>query len=230
MGSSILIADDHPLFRAALRSAISAAVADAAFTEADSISALFESLERDPHADLLLLDLNIPGAQGLSALAHLRGNYPQLPIVVVSALDDALTVRQCLRFGAQGFISKSADAVRIGADVHSLLEGELVAPEGTGVGAGTGAGDAADGSGPDVEVARRLADLTPQQFRVLGMLCAGRMNKQIGYELQISEATVKAHMTALLRKLGVGTRTQAVLLVGRMAVQPGGMRPPPEEP
>jgi DNA-binding NarL/FixJ family response regulator len=223
MSATLLIADDHPLFRAALRMAIVAAVPDAGFIEADSISQLFEQLERPPLADLLLLDLNMPGAQGFSALAHLRGAYPQLPLVVVSALDDATTVRQCLRFGAQGFISKSADAATIGRDVRAVLEGELVVPKHVAT-TDNGPADA-----PDLAIAQRLAELTPQQFRVLGMLCAGRMNKQIAWELHISEATVKAHMTAILRKLGVATRTQAVLLAGQLAIRPEDVRAPPEE-
>jgi DNA-binding NarL/FixJ family response regulator len=223
MSTTLLVADDHPLFRAALRTAISAAVPDARFVEADSISQLFELLEHPALPDLLLLDLNMPGAQGFSALAHLRGALPQLPVVVVSALDDATTVRQCLRFGAQGFISKSADAARIGSDVRAVLDGELAIPahiEGVAPGSGDGA---------QLAVAQRMAELTPAQFRVLGMLCAGRMNKQIAFDLQITEATVKAHMTAVMRKLGVATRTQAVLLAGQLALRPEDVHAPPEE-
>ncbi len=223
MNFRVLIVDDHPLYRAALKGAIAAACADAEFVEADSVAGLFDVLEQHPHADLLLLDLNLPGAHGFSALAHLRGLHPQLPVIVVSALDDRRTVRQALAFGAQGFISKSADAATIGQNVRAALRGELVAPPDLGsdaeVGPDTGA----------LDVAQRMAQLTPQQFRVYGMLCSGRLNKQIAYDLQIMEATVKAHMTAILRKLGAANRTQAVLMAGRLALDPGELKPLPEE-
>jgi DNA-binding NarL/FixJ family response regulator len=171
----------------------------------------------------LLLDLNLPGAYGFCALAHLRGSHPELPVIVVSAMDDLRTVRQALALGAQGFISKSADAGSIGRDVQSVLRGEYVPPVGL---------DAHTEPEPDsaaLDFAQRLAQLTAQQFRVFGMLCLGRLNKHIAYELQITEATVKAHMTAILRKLGAANRTQAVLLAGRLLLDPHEIRAPPEE-
>ncbi len=223
MNFEVLIVDDHPLYRAALKGAIAAACADAQFVEADSVAGLFDVLERHPNADLLLLDLNLPGAYGFSALAHLRGSHPQLPVIVVSAMDDRRTVRQALAFGAQGFVSKSADAATIGQNVQAALRGELLAP--------TDLGSDAE-AGPDtgaLDVAQRMAQLTPQQFRVFGMLCSGRLNKQIAYDLQIMEATVKAHMTAILRKLGAANRTQAVLMAGRLALDPSEFKALPEE-
>ncbi len=216
----VLIVDDHPLYRAALKDAVAVACVDSEFFEADSIAGLFEALERHPCVDLLLLDLNLPGACGFSALAHLRGSHPELPVIVVSATDDAHTVRQALAFGAQGFVSKAADAATIGHDVQSVLRGEVVVPPGTDAQPGA---DAAA-----LDVARRLAQLTPQQFRVFGLLCSGRLNKQIAHDLQIMEATVKAHMSAILRKLGASNRTQAVLLAGHLARDPSELRPPPE--
>jgi DNA-binding NarL/FixJ family response regulator len=218
----VLIVDDHPLYRAALKGAVAAACIDSEFVEADSIAALFDVLERHPHPDLLLLDLNLPGAYGFSALAHLRGTHPELPVIVVSATDDARTVRQALAFGAQGFVSKAADASTIGDSVQAVLRGEIVVPAGLGPDA-----EAAADAGA-LDVAQRLAQLTPQQFRVFGLLCSGRLNKQIAYDLQIMEATVKAHMTAILRKLGASNRTQAALLAGRLARDPTEIRPPPE--
>jgi DNA-binding NarL/FixJ family response regulator len=218
----VLIVDDHPLYRAALRGAVAAACPDSEFFEADSIAGLFDALERHARPDLLLLDLNLPGAYGFSALAHLRGSHPELPIIVVSASDDARTVHQALAFGAQGFVSKGADAATIAENVQAVLRGEVVVP----------AGVAADAEpAPDagaLDVAQRLAQLTPQQFRVFGLLCSGRLNKQIAHDLQIMEATVKAHMTAILRKLGACNRTQAALLAGRLARDPNEIRPPPE--
>ncbi len=214
MNYKVLIVDDHPLYRAALRGAIAAACTDCEFLEADSVAGLFDALERDPQTDLLLLDLNLPGAYGFSALAHLRGSHPQLPVVVVSATDDRRTVRQAWTFGAQGFVSKSADAATIGLNVLAALRGELVTPAGMGLDGEPEADPAA------LDVAQRMAQLTPQQFRVYGMLCSGRLNKQIAYDLRIMEATVKAHMTSILRKLGAANRTQAVLLAGRLALDP----------
>ena len=184
---------------------------------------MFDTLEQHPHADLLLLDLNLPGAYGFCALAHLRGSHPELPVIVVSATDDVRTVRQAMALGAQGFVSKSADAGTIGRNVQSVLRGEYVSP----VGLGTNVEPHADVAALDL--AQRLAQLTAQQFRVFGMLCLGRLNKHIAYELQITEATVKAHMTAILRKLGAANRTQAVLLAGRLVLDPHEIRPPPEE-
>jgi DNA-binding NarL/FixJ family response regulator len=191
--------------------------------EADSVAGLFDTLEEHPHADLLLLDLNLPGAYGFCALAHLRGSHPELPVIVVSAMDDIRTVRQAMALGAQGFVSKSADAATIGQNVQSVLRGEYVSPTGLGVNAETDADAAA------LDFAQRMAQLTAQQFRVFGMLCLGRLNKHIAYELHITEATVKAHMTAILRKLGAANRTQAVLLAGRLLIDPNEIRPPPED-
>jgi DNA-binding NarL/FixJ family response regulator len=223
MHYEVLIVDDHPLFRAALKGAIAAACENCEFLEAESVAGLLDVLEQHPHTDLLLLDLKLPGAYGFCALAHLRGSHPQLPVIVVSATDDARTVRQALALGAQGFVSKSADAATIGRNVESVLRGECLAPP------QLGPGTEAPVDGAALDLAQRLAQLTPQQFRVFGMLCLGRLNKHIAYELQITEATVKAHMTAILRKLGAANRTQAVLLAGRLLLDPNEISPLPEE-
>jgi DNA-binding NarL/FixJ family response regulator len=179
-------------------------------------------LERHPRADLLLLDLNLPGAYGFSALAHLRGSHPELPVIVISATADRRTVRQAMAFGAQGFVSKAADAATICQNVRAVLSGEVVVPAGLGLDADPGVDAGA------LDVAERLAQLTPQQFRVFGLLCSGRLNKQIAHDLQITEATVKAHMTAILRKLGASNRTQAALLAERLSRDPSEITPPPE--
>ncbi len=241
MQYEVLIVDDHPLYREALMGAVAAACPDAALFAADSVAQLFDQLDRHPRVDLLLLDLNLPGAYGFNALAHLRGSHPELPVIVVSASDDARTMRQALAFGAQGFVSKSSDASTIGHSVRAVLQGERVLPLGLGSVREAGAEAATlDAPTPDalpldgvldvgaLDVAQRIAQLTPQQFRVLGMLCAGRLNKQIAHELEITEATVKAHMTAIFRKLGAANRTQAVLLASRLAHDPSEIRPLPE--
>jgi DNA-binding NarL/FixJ family response regulator len=223
MAYRVIIVDDHPLYRAALASALSGACPAEKFDEADSVEAMFERLERGPGADLLLLDLNVPGAHGFSALAYLRGSYPQLPVIVVSAMDDAATVHQALAFGAQGFLSKLADAASIRNCVQAVLRGEVVIPEGYAA-PKRQAKDAAA-----LDVAERLAELTPQQFRVFTMLCSGRLNKQIAHELEVTEATVKAHMTAIMRKLGAANRTQAALLAAHLTLNPEDIKPQPEE-
>ena len=218
--STILIADDHPLFREALRGAVQRLLPEASLCEADSVDALYGLVEANPDADLLLMDLNMPGAHGFSALVHLRALYPQLPVVVVSAREEPVVMRRALDHGALGFIPKSADSETIGIAVGQVLDGERWAP-------------AAAASAPAMDrdeeaVARRLRELTPQQFRVLQMLGEGRLNKQIAWDLGVSEATIKAHVTAVLRKLGVNNRTQAVLMAGRLAVDPDGVVVPEE--
>jgi len=223
MTREIIVADDHPLFREALKAAVARIERGASFVEADSVAALLGAVEAHAGADLLLLDLNMPGAHGFNALAHVRGSHPQLPVVIVSADDDPQTIAAALRFGAQGFIPKSTEAGQIGAAVETVLAGEIYTPIGYQM------PRAASSGNEDIEIARRVAELTPQQFRVLGMLCAGLLNKQIAYDLDVSEATVKAHVTAILRKLGVTTRTQAVLAAGRLAVDRASVKPPPEE-
>jgi DNA-binding NarL/FixJ family response regulator len=223
MPYDVIIVDDHPLYRAALRAAIAGACPAGRFHEADSVAAMLENLEHAPGADLLLLDLNLPGAHGFSALAYVRGTYPQLPVLVVSATDDASTVHQSLAFGAQGFLSKSANAASICNCVRAVLRGELVVPEDYEAPRAQATDAAA------LDVAERLAELTPQQFRVFSMLCSGRLNKQIAHELQVTEATVKAHMTAIMRKLGAANRTQAVLFAARLMINPGDLKPQPEE-
>lgn len=219
--SVILIADDHPLFREALKGCVARLLPDAQIVEADSAAALFAAAESHPGADLLLLDLNMPGAQGFSALVHLRATQPQLPIVMVSAREDPITVQRALDHGAAGFVPKSATVAVISGAIDAVLSGGEWSPEPS---------RSSEGVGPEeAEVARRVRELTPQQFRVLAMLGEGLLNKQIAHALDVSEATVKAHMTAVLRKLGAHNRTQAVLMVGQLAADPEMVRPPPEE-
>ena len=224
MKYDVLVVDDHPLYRAALAGAVTSTLRDVVLHEAASVAGLFGLLEELPQADLLLLDLNLPGAYGFNALAHLRGSHPELPVIVVSASDDPRTMRQAMAFGAQGFVSKSADAATIGRHVEAVLRGESVVP--LNVRPGLGLDSAAEAAAFDV--AQRVAQLTPQQFRVLGMLCAGRLNKQIGYELDITESTVKAHVSVIFRKLGAANRTQAVLKAGRLARDPSDIKPQPD--
>lgn len=209
---TLLIADDHPLFREALRGVALRLLPDAEIREADNAAALYALVEAEPDADLLLLDLNMPGVQGFSALVHLRAAHPQLPVAIVSAREEPEVMRRALDHGAMGFIPKSSDAAALATALRQVLDGERWIPP-----AALAARPMAD---EERAIAARVRELTPQQFRVLQMLCAGLLNKQIGYELGVSEATIKAHMSAILRKLGASNRTQAVLLAGRLRVEP----------
>ena len=210
--TTILVADDHPLFREALRGAVVRVIPDAVLHEADNAGALYAMADAHPDADLLLLDLNMPGTHGFSALVHLRGLHPELPIVMVSAREEAGVIRRALDHGAMGFIPKSANAETLGVALRQVLDGDRWIP-GVAVSAPSTPADEHD-------IAARVRELTPQQFRVLQMLGSGKLNKQIGYELGVSEATIKAHMSAILRKLGASNRTQAVLMAGKLAVDP----------
>lgn len=163
--------------------------------------------ERDD-IDLLLLDLTMPGGAGLSGLVALKALQPALPVVIVSATDDAATIHHAVELGASGFISKSASMETIGEAVRAVLAGDIWTPEGI---------DLDHPKDPEIEgLIARLRTLTPQQTRVLTMLAEGLLNKQIAYELSVSEATVKAHVSAVLQKLGVDSRTQAVILLSRI--------------
>ncbi|MEO8671483.1 MAG: response regulator transcription factor [Tahibacter sp.] len=214
----ILIADDHPLFRDALSRAAAQAVPLATLFQADSVPALLTLVDAHPDADLLLLDLHMPGARGFSALAHLRGQHPQLPVIVVSAHEEAEVARRSLAHGAAGYIPKSLAGDSIVNAIRAVLDGEMWLPPQL-------AGARGELRGAEALVAARVSELTPQQFRVLAMLADGLLNKQIAYELGVSEATIKAHMTAIMRKLGCNNRTQVALAASQLALDPGAALP-----
>jgi len=205
---SLLIADDHPLFRAALHQAASAAAASGAIAEAADLNAALEQLRRQPDTDLVLLDLHMPDSRGLSGLAALRSQFPAVAVLVVSAHDDPRVIRRALDHGAAGFIPKSASSAEITEAIRHVLDlGEWVP-------ANVSAAVAAVPSSPaDRQLAERLARLTDQQFRVLGLVAEGLLNKQIADRLGIQERTVKAHVTAIFEKLEVRNRTQAGVLL-----------------
>jgi DNA-binding NarL/FixJ family response regulator len=204
----LIIADDHPLFRGALREAVSGVFAGAEIAEAGSLDEAVDLLERGVDVDLVLLDLTMPGVRGFSGLMYLRAQYPAVPVIVVSANDDPAVIRRCMEFGASGFIPKtqSIDAMRDA--VGRVLSGGVWTPPDVDLGIGSDAETA--------EMVARLSTLTPQQVRVLMMLSEGLLNKQIAYELSVSEATIKAHVSAILQKLGVESRTQAVIAAAKI--------------
>ncbi|MCJ7589905.1 MAG: response regulator transcription factor [Woeseiaceae bacterium] len=210
--STFIVADDHPLFREALIHAVHNCVPDAEVLEAESLATLYDVVESNPDADLLFLDLNMPGVSGFSALAYMRNNHGSMPTVIVSAVDDPAVIRRAIHHGASGFIPKSSPVRMIEAAIESILQGEVWLPENVEL----------SGGGLDSEEARvaaAMSSLTPHQFRVLMMLGEGLLNKQIAYVLGVSEATIKAHVTAILRKMNVTNRTQAVLAVQRLNAQ-----------
>lgn len=208
LGNKIIIVDDHPLFRGALRQALETAFQDFEITECGSLDALLEVFKTRSDIDLVLLDLTMPGVQGLSGLLLLRAQHPEVPVVIVSASEDAATIRRAIEFGALGFIPKSQTIDNIRQAVRSVMDGNVWVPPDVDLSAG------ADTETSDL--ASRLATLTPQQVRVLMMLGEGLLNKQIAYKLTVSEATVKAHVSAILQKLNVDSRTQAVIAVNKI--------------
>ncbi|WP_372832560.1 response regulator [Pontibacterium sp.] len=213
LAQKIIIADDHPLFRAALKQAVAQAVPGVATVEADSLAAVQEAVDQNPDADLVLLDIHMQGTNGFSGLVFLRGQNPGIPVVVVSGSEQPHVMKRALDYGASGFIPKSAPLETISDAIKAVLEGEEWLPQEV-------ADNLGDVSEEDQKFAAALAALTPQQFRVLTMLTEGLLNKQIAYELNVSEATIKAHVTAILRKLGVHSRTQAVIAAQRLGVEP----------
>lgn len=193
---SFVIADDHPMVRDALSTAIGHAFTGAAIALAATLAEVQSALERQSDTDALLLDLDMPGMDGLTGLALLRSEHPTVPIIVVSAARDASVARRAYDLGASAYVDKSASLEEIADTVRSVLEGEVIPPPEAG---------AVD------SFAQRAAQLTPQQWRVLALMVQGDQNKQIAYKLGVGEATVKAHVTVILRKLGVRSRTQAVI-------------------
>jgi DNA-binding NarL/FixJ family response regulator len=207
VSTHLVIADDHPLFRDALRQAVASVVSSATIDEAGSFDQLTALLERDSDVDLI--DLTMPGISGFSGLIYLRAQYPAIPVVIVSASDDVGTIRKSLDFGASGFIPKRFGVDTLRDAIMKVMDGDVWIPPDIDLSA------AAD---PDMTRLRdRLVTLTPQQVRVLMMLSEGLLNKQIAYELGVSEATIKAHVSAILQKLGVESRTQAVIAAAKIA-------------
>lgn len=206
--AKVLIADDHPLFREALRVALGDACEgeDNAILEAQDLDGIKAVVGQHEDLDLILLDLKMPGVTGFSGLVDLRQSHPEIPVVVVSATEEPATIREAITFGSAGFIPKSLGRHEIAKAIQSVLDGEIFVPENARID-----GDVPDDEKQRLEIAKRMSALTPQQMRVLSLIAEGKPNKIIAYELDVAETTVKAHITAILRKLRVHSRTQAVL-------------------
>ena len=204
----VLIADDHPLVLGALREAVIGAIPDAEIHEAADFETLAAALEQTPDMDLVLLDLSMPGVRGFSGLLFLRSERPGVPVMVVSGNEDPTVMRHCIEFGASAYAPKSLDVETMRAAIRKVLEGGQWTPPDLDLNAPADREASA--------LVRRLSSLTPQQVRVLMMLSQGLLNKQIAYELGVSEATVKAHVSAILQELGVESRLQAVIAAGKI--------------
>ncbi len=208
----VLIADDHPLVRDGLRTVISVAFDRTELFEASSVAEAIAIIDREGDFDLVLLDLNMPDADGFSGLAALRDRFPSIPVVMVSGEVEAGLVGAAIANGAAGFIPKSLKRSAIVAAIQSILAGDIFMPEEF-LPLGDGGGELAD-------IRRRIDTLTPQQRTVLSLIVAGKLNKQIAYELDVSMTTVKAHVSAILAKMNVYSRTQAVILANKVKFAP----------
>ncbi|MBR0826070.1 response regulator transcription factor [Bradyrhizobium manausense] len=210
MTTRIVIGDDHPLVQAALRSALSSVLDDLDIIACQSLDEALQALTgRSEDVDLILWDLTMPGIQGFAALFILSAQFPTVPVAIISARQDAATIRRAIAYGASGYIPKSLSLPEMADAVTRILAGEIWMPPNVG-----GRGSV---QGADVELGARMASLSPQQLRILAMIVEGKLNKQIAGELDIAEQTVKGHVSTILRKLGVGSRTQAAVLAERLA-------------
>jgi len=199
----ILVIDDHPLFRDALRVAVGKTFPQAQFAEGRNIEEAIEALDKHDAFDLALLDLKIPGVQGFDGLLRLRKLYPCLPVLVISGLEDNRVISKVLSFGAAGFVPKSIGRESLGAAIKTVIDGSVYIPDGY--------NPASPDEDHDDELIKKISSLTPQQFRVLQMLRKGLLNKQIAEEMNVGARTIKAHVSEILRKLDVNSRTQAVI-------------------
>ncbi|GAB3484809.1 LuxR C-terminal-related transcriptional regulator [Marinomonas epiphytica] len=209
---SLVVADDHPLFRSALVGALGTEIDGLNILQTSDLDSTIECLEQQSDLDLLLLDLNMPGSGDLYGLIHIRGHYPDVPVAVISGSDDVQLVARVIQAGALGFIPKTSEPATYGAAIHAILAGDIWLPEALSEQVNRQAE-------ADLSMQKRVSELTPQQFKVLCYMHEGLLNKQIAYQLEISEATVKAHVTAIFRKLEINNRTQAVLIASDLKLQ-----------
>ncbi len=207
---TVIVADDHPLVREALAQALRSALNGAEVAGCANLPEALAELDRREAVDLLILDLDMPGMDGFSGLAAVRASYPAVPVAIVSSTRDPAVMRRAVEFGAAAFVPKSAALETIASALQAVLDGEVWLPA-----------EAEEVEAATDDFARRVAELTPQQLRVLNLLGEGKLNKQIAHELTVGEATVKAHVTAILKKLNVRSRTQAVILSRRFSLQGG---------
>jgi DNA-binding NarL/FixJ family response regulator len=211
-----IVADDHPMVRDALALSLGAAFPGAQVELAGSLSETLAAVERRPDADLVILDLDMPGMSGMTGLAQLRSSHPTVPVVIVSAAKSPALMRQAVEMGAAGFIPKFMPSQEITDAIREILAGAVWLPE---------AARDHQLAPTEADLALRAAQLTPQQHRVLALMAEGKPNKVIAFEMQITEPTVKSHVTEILRRLGVQSRTQAVIVAQRLGMEPPASAP-----
>ena len=211
--SILLIADDHPLYRDALRISLASRLPDTQILEACDMSTTLEQLQHNPEIDLLLLDLHMPGSDDLFGLLHIRKLHPDIPVAVVSGLEQVEIASKVMDAGAMGFIPKTTPAEQLVDVIDQMMMGETWVPERM-------EGQMGEMDAEFSALADKVATLTPAQYRVLCLLREGLLNKQIGYQLGIAEKTVKTHITSVLRKLEITNRTQAVLIANQLKLEP----------
>lgn len=208
--TTIIIGDDHPLVQAALRDALGRRFPGLRVVECYDLDAvLAATAENAEEIDLVLLDLNMPGTHGFAGLFLMAAQHPTVPVAILSAIQDPSTIRRALDYGASGYIPKSLGLGDMAEAVAAILNGDVWAPADL---------PAVGRSEQDADLARRFASLSAQQMRILTMIVEGRLNKQIAYELQVSEQTVKVHVSTILKKLNVVSRTQAAVVAQKLAV------------
>lgn len=206
-----LIVEDHPLFREALEGALRMVAPAAEILQAISIDDALAQGAATSELDLILLDLSMPGTTGLSGIIRIRKTFPRIPVVIVSGHQDQQIISGALSLGVSGYILKSSSKQTLAQSIGEVLRGSVCVPA-----AYQGLVRPQRASGPAEDLLKRLHDLTPQQLRVLDMLKRGLQNKQIAYELKISETTVKVHVSDILRKLNVLSRTKAIVEMSRI--------------
>ncbi len=216
-GPKIIIGDDHPLVQAALHGALSQILPGVEILAAATLDQVLAAVAFDPASiDLVLLDLSMPGGDGavqagFAGLMVIQSDYPAVPVAILSARQEVETIQRAMIYGASGYIPKSLSLPEMGAAIQAILAGERWTPPGLVL-------DRSVAVKQEEEIARRFASLTPQQMRILSYVVAGKLNKQIAGELDIAEQTVKVHVSTILRKLNVSTRTQAAIMAERLMV------------
>jgi DNA-binding NarL/FixJ family response regulator len=201
MTTRIIVADDHPLFRDAVIHLLERSFSQVQITQVESFGGLTEALSHDKLPSLVLLDLKLSDTQGMDGLLFLKKQFPSLPVLIISAYDDNSVVRMAMQYGASGFVPKSLEMDRMAEVIHAVLDGDMWFPE-----VSEGVGEARESPGSGFE------ELTPAQLKVLALLRDGRPSKEMASVMSVTEATIKAHLTEIFRKLRVKNRTQAVVV------------------
>mgnify|MGYP003705881983 CR=1 FL=1 len=211
--AKFLISDDHPLYREALVLALQLLFENVDIIQSDGLDSTLDALQQNSDFDLVLLDLNMPGCDNFYGLIRVTQDFPKIPVAVVSASDSVEVVSKVMSLGAKGFIPKTTATQTIANALKQIMHGNNWLPEGM-----QSRIEHIEHIKPIFDVARLVGELTPKQFQVLKLIQNGLLNKQIAFELNITEATVKAHISGVFRKLNVNTRTQAVLLLKNLDI------------